>query len=65
MGSLWRVEDESTAMFMEQFYKGVAERGQNYTDALRATKLKLLQSDRWPAAYYWAPFVLYGQASAK
>jgi CHAT domain-containing protein len=61
IGSLWRVEDESTAILMEEFYKGVVDRADDYADALRAAKLKLLQSERWNTPYYWAPFVLYYQ----
>ena len=62
VGTLWRVEDESTAEFMEEFYRDMGSQPKGYADALRAAKLKLLHSDKWHHPYYWAPFVLYGEA---
>jgi len=62
VGTLWRVEDESTAEFMEEFYREMGPELTGYAHALRAAKLKLLRSDKWHHPYYWAPFVLYGEA---
>jgi CHAT domain-containing protein len=63
VGTLWRVEDESTAEFMEEFYKGPDLK--EYANALRTAKLKLLRSEKWHRPYYWAPFVLYGNPSTQ
>ena len=65
IGTLWRVDDESTADFMEDFYREMGPELKNNANALRAAKLKLLHSDKWHHPYYWAPFVLYGQLSSK
>ncbi len=60
--SLWSVADDSTADFMEFFYKELLA-GQPASAALRRAKLAFLDSDR-PArrsATRWAPFVLAGE----
>lgn len=62
VATLWKVEDESTAEFMGHFYREMGPQLAGYTDALRASKLKLIRSDKWNHPYYWAPFVLYGEA---
>jgi CHAT domain-containing protein len=64
VGTLWRVEDDSTAGFMEEFYREIGPKLTGYAHALQLAKLKLLHSDKWHHPYYWAPFVLYGQAVA-
>ena len=63
--SLWDVSDESTADFMESFYRGLLE-GRSAAAALRGAKLDFLHSDR-PARrrpYRWAPFILVGEPGA-
>lgn len=62
VGTLWRVEDESTAEFMEEFYREMGPGLSGYANALRASKLKLIHSGKWHHPYYWAPFILYGEA---
>ena len=62
VGTLWRVEDESTAEFMKEFYRQMGPELINYPHALRTAKLKLLHSQKWHHPYYWAPFVLYGES---
>jgi len=62
VGTLWRVEDESTADFMEEFYREMGPKLTGYAQALRASKLNLLRSEKWHHPYYWASFVLYGEA---
>ena len=58
LSSVWSVNDQSTAIFMEDFYKGLV-RGEDKITALRMTKLKMLRSGR-SHPYYWAGFVLNG-----
>jgi len=60
LASLWPVDDESTAILMEGFYKDFVLNSKTYGEALRAAKLKMLQTKQWKHPYYWAPFVLYG-----
>jgi CHAT domain-containing protein/tetratricopeptide (TPR) repeat protein len=58
--TLWRVADEPTSDFMKQFYYALGQ-GKSKSDALRAAKLKFLQSGS-PLAHprHWAAFVLSG-----
>lgn len=58
--SLWRVEDESTAVLMGTFYQHVAQ-GLPFPEALRRAKqeLRTHRSGRFSHPFYWAPFVLY------
>lgn len=60
VGSLWRVEDRSTARLMEEFYRAMAPDFREYRGALRIARLRLLRETEWKHPYYWAPFVLYG-----
>ncbi|MGA2532803.1 MAG: CHAT domain-containing tetratricopeptide repeat protein [Candidatus Aminicenantales bacterium] len=61
LSSIWSVNDRSTAVFMEDFYKGLV-RGQDKIAALRMTKLKMLRSGH-SHPYYWAGFVLNGDSA--
>jgi CHAT domain-containing protein/tetratricopeptide (TPR) repeat protein len=56
--TLWEVPDESTALFMEDFYDRALRTG-NRAQALRAAILAL--RERFPHPIYWAPFVLAGK----
>jgi tetratricopeptide (TPR) repeat protein len=61
--SLWRVADEPTATFMNQFYYFLAK-GQSKAGALRSAKLELLRSNsalEYPR--YWAAFIVTGDGS--
>lgn len=60
MASLWDVEDEVTALIMQDFYSNVFD-GQSYSQALRQAKLKLIASNTFSYPMDWAPFVLIGQ----
>jgi CHAT domain-containing protein len=63
VASLWNVNDERTATFMEAFYRHLAD-GQSKASALRAAKLDLLRDGSTSAPRYWAPFILIGEADA-
>lgn len=59
--SFWSVADESTAELMTQFYKTLLQnKNENYAQALRQSKLQLINSDKYSSPYYWAPFILIG-----
>jgi CHAT domain-containing protein len=62
--SLWNVNDIATASLMKAFYKNL-NRGLSKDDALRQAKLELLHGRQraWRHPYYWAPFVLVGDAN--
>jgi CHAT domain-containing protein len=56
--SLWLVQDEATASFMEKYYESLRD-GVGPAKALRAAQLAT--KDERPHPYYWAPFVLVGK----
>lgn len=61
--SLWNVNDIATASLMKAFYKNL-KLGLSKDDALRQAKLELLRGRQqaWRHPYFWAPFVLVGDA---
>ncbi len=57
LASQWRVNDETTAEFMDTFYRCLQESG----DAAGALKDAMAETRaRKPHPYYWAPFFLTG-----
>lgn len=60
--SHWQVDDKSTYLFMDNFYKFLSE-GMNKSEALRRAKLYLLDDENAAYAnpYYWSTFVAYGK----
>ena len=57
--SLWKVEDESTARLMTDFYKNLKVNNKDKYGALRQAQLKMIQQGKEP--FYWAGFVFIGQ----
>jgi hypothetical protein len=63
MASLWDVNDRSTALFMTQFYGAVAG-GATLDEATRTAKRAFLAGDpKFRHPYYWAPFIVTGNAA--
>lgn len=60
LGTLWPINDRSTANFMVHFYQNLTS-GQEKAQALRNAQLAFLHSEEYGHPYYWAPFVLVGQ----
>jgi tetratricopeptide (TPR) repeat protein len=58
--SLWAVSDRSTAELMGQMYSGIRG-GDTKRSALRNAQLAI--KDAYGHPYYWAPFILMGNAS--
>jgi len=59
--SYWSVADASTAQLMTDFYEFLIKSGpQNFSEALRQSKLKMISAKKYAAPYYWAPFILIG-----
>ncbi len=59
--SLWLVADSSTPDLMLDFYRRL-ERGERKAEALRQAKLAMIAGKRFAHPFYWAPFVLVGDA---
>jgi CHAT domain-containing protein/tetratricopeptide (TPR) repeat protein len=57
--TLWQVNDESTAIFMTEFYRQLAS-AKSKAEALRNAQLTLLRNREYQNPYFWAPFVLVG-----
>jgi CHAT domain-containing protein/Tfp pilus assembly protein PilF len=67
--SLWKVEDQSTSLLMELFYRGL-KRGLSKAEALRQAKIELINTKLYlksldmqqslASPFYWAPFVIFG-----
>lgn len=61
VASQWKVDDRATAELMIRFYQRLAE-GLGKAEALRHAKLAFLHSPPVSHPYYWAAFVLHGEA---
>jgi CHAT domain-containing protein len=60
LATLWTVSDESTAKFMEQFYKELFTPNITRAEAVRVAQLHLLKTPESSHPYFWAPFILVG-----
>ncbi|MEQ8541508.1 MAG: CHAT domain-containing protein [Coleofasciculus sp. D1-CHI-01] len=60
LATLWTVSDESTATFMEQFYKELFTPNITKSEAVRRAQLHLLKQPESSHPYFWAPFILVG-----
>ena len=62
--SLWDISDEASAALMAEFYKGLLGKPQmRPAAALRNAQLSVMNDKRWKAPYYWAAFILQGEAN--
>lgn len=59
--SLWQADDQSTAQLMKFFYQNLKD-GLGKAEALRQAKLSFIEGGGKPMPYYWAGFVLMGDA---
>jgi tetratricopeptide (TPR) repeat protein len=61
--SLWKVDDQSTAEFMNRFYT-LIKKGKPRSEALRMVKKDFREgrvgNDQWKEPYYWAAWQLVG-----
>ncbi len=61
--TLWRINDESTATFMNLLYLYLSK-GNDKAQALRLAKLEMINS-KFSHPFYWAAFVLNGDSNSK
>ncbi|MEH2210687.1 CHAT domain-containing protein [Nostoc sp.] len=59
LASLWQIGDNSTALFIEEFYHQLVT-GKTTAEALRFAQLKLLEAPEYNRPMYWAPYVIVG-----
>jgi len=60
VGSLWPVQDRTTAELMSRFYKAMWQRGMPPAAALRDAQSSLSRDPRYRNPHSWAGFVLQG-----
>ncbi len=60
LATLWAVNDQSTALFMSEFYRLLIQEQLPRGEAVRQAQLSLLKQPQYRRPYYWAPFVLVG-----
>lgn len=60
VATLWRVNDKSTAYFMEEFYNGLIHRNLTKSKALQLAIQKIKSMEEYRHPYFWAPLVLMG-----
>jgi CHAT domain-containing protein len=65
--SQWKVNSESTSKLMVNFYQELGSKHRtsrlNKATALREASLKLLKDQRYRHPFYWASFILVGNAN--
>ena len=62
--SLWTINDQVAAQFMERFYYHLKST-ENLAEALRQVKLEMIESGIVSHPYYWAGFILSGDGSTR
>jgi CHAT domain-containing protein len=66
--SQWKVSSASTTQLMEEFHRNLLSQGSGQkrpapkAEALRLAALRLLKDKQYRHPYYWAPFVVIGNA---
>jgi len=66
LATLWRVNDKSTSLLMESFYKAWLGAASNpdiamtKAKALQAAQCRVMSLPRFKHPYYWSPFALVG-----
>ena len=58
VASLWNVNDEATAILMEQFYRNLKEYEKG--EALQRAQIYMIKQSGYKTPYYWAAFSLTG-----
>jgi CHAT domain-containing protein/tetratricopeptide (TPR) repeat protein len=57
VSSLWSVSDDSTALLMQEFYRGLKS-GKSSAEAMRTAEIEVRK--KYPHPYYWAAFIVTG-----
>jgi CHAT domain-containing protein len=60
VASLWSLDDETTALAMNRFYRALKTPGISRAEALRQAQLALLANPRYEHPRHWAPYILIG-----
>ncbi|HLO85941.1 MAG TPA: CHAT domain-containing protein [Nostocaceae cyanobacterium] len=60
LASLWQIDDESTALFVGEFYRELKSNNITKAEALRRAQVKLLNHPNYRTPGFWAAYVLIG-----
>ncbi len=58
LATLWRIQDEATALLMTEFYRQLQDRTVSRAVALQRVQLTLLQDASYHYPFFWSPFLL-------
>lgn len=61
VAGLWQVDDKSTAVLMEEFYRALREDQLTAPAALQQAKLKIYEQPGRKSPFYWAAFTMNGE----
>lgn len=63
VATLWRVNDEASAMLISEFYNQLVQGvkiGVSKGEALRRAQVSILKNPKYQSPYYWGAYVLLG-----
>jgi CHAT domain-containing protein/Tfp pilus assembly protein PilF len=60
LATLWEVEDHSTAILIEEFYKNWQKKGMSKPKALQQAQIALKSMPQYQHPFFWAPFIMIG-----
>jgi CHAT domain-containing protein len=61
LATLWSVDDQATALFMQNFYTSLLTRQRSPAESLSDARAALRKLPRYQHPWYWAAFALHGQ----
>lgn len=59
LATLWKVSDESTAIYMADMYH-LRSKGLSKIESVRKAQINLMATPKYAHPYFWAPFILMG-----
>ncbi len=63
IASMWEVDDDPAAEFMESVYRALLDSAMTTADALAAAKRSAIEDERLACPVFWAAFVVFGGGS--
>jgi CHAT domain-containing protein/lipopolysaccharide biosynthesis regulator YciM len=60
LATLWQINDESTSIFMKEFYEQLIQKKVSKAIAVNKAQRRLFQNANFQHPYYWAPYILLG-----
>jgi CHAT domain-containing protein len=60
LASLWQIDDESTALFIGEFYSELRANNISKAEALRRAQIKLMKHPNYRTPGFWSAYVLIG-----